>query len=208
MNSLDYVIIGTGSKGNAVRIENIMIDCGVSFKKMKEELYKCDTLLITHVHSDHLKISTFDQIRREFPRIKVYGNYEVAETITVDKIIHLKPFKLRKSKILVTPFDGFHDVEVTGYFLEFPNGINALYMTDTSKVKCPVDLPIDYCFLESNYSEDKLKQIAKQYSRKGYDPIANAKRHLSSDQCEAFYYTHRRNENSKLIELHMSERFY
>ena len=45
---IDYEIIGTGSKGNAVRLENIMIVCGVTFKKMHEALYKCDTLLITH----------------------------------------------------------------------------------------------------------------------------------------------------------------
>ena len=30
-----YNIIATGSKGNAVKIDDILIDCGVSFKKTK-----------------------------------------------------------------------------------------------------------------------------------------------------------------------------
>ena len=31
-----YNIIATGSKGNAVKIDDILIDCGVSFKKLKD----------------------------------------------------------------------------------------------------------------------------------------------------------------------------
>lgn len=34
-----YNIIATGSKGNAVKIDDILIDCGVSFKKLKD-VYK------------------------------------------------------------------------------------------------------------------------------------------------------------------------
>ena len=32
---LDYKVLSTGSIGNAVRIEDIMIDCGISYKTMK-----------------------------------------------------------------------------------------------------------------------------------------------------------------------------
>ena len=42
---LDYNVIASGSKGNAVRIENIMIDCGITFGRMEEDLYKVDTLI-------------------------------------------------------------------------------------------------------------------------------------------------------------------
>ena len=41
---LDYNVIASGSKGNAVRIGNIMIDCGITFGRMEEDLYKVDTL--------------------------------------------------------------------------------------------------------------------------------------------------------------------
>ena len=206
MIELDYHIIGTGSSGNAVRIENIMFDCGVPFKHMKEDLYKVDTLLITHSHSDHIKPATLDRIRKEFPGITVFGNADVAYQYDVDMVVGSKPFSLRKRRKVI-PFDGVHDVPVTGYIVQM-KGLNILYMTDTARVNPPGDLLLDYIFLESNFDERKLRQEAKRYKKHGYDPYLSVTRHLSTQKCKEFYYTHRRNEESKLIELHQSQRFY
>ena len=206
MIELDYHIIGTGSSGNAVRIENIMFDCGVPFKHMKEDLYKVDTLLITHSHSDHIKPATLDRIRKEFPGITVFGNADVAYQYDVDMVVGSKPFSLRKRRKVI-PFDGVHDVPVTGYIVQM-KGLNILYMTDTARVNPPSDLLLDYIFLESNFDERKLRQEAKRYKKHGYDPYLSVTRHLSTQKCKEFYYTHRRNEESKLIELHQSQRFY
>lgn len=206
MIELDYHIIGTGSSGNAVRIENIMFDCGVPFSHMKEDLYKVDTLLITHSHSDHIKPATLERIRKEFPGITVFGNADVAYQYDVDMVVGTKPFGLRKRRKVI-PFDGVHDVPVTGYIVQM-KGLNILYMTDTARVNPPSDLLLDYIFLESNFDERKLRQEAKRYKKHGYDPYLSVTRHLSTQKCKEFYYTHRRNEESKLIELHQSQRFY
>lgn len=206
MIELDYHIIGTGSSGNAVRIENIMFDCGVPFSHMKEDLYKVDTLLITHSHSDHIKPATLERIRKEFPGITVFGNADVAYQYDVDMVVGSKPFSLRKRRKVI-PFDGVHDVPVTGYIVQM-KGLNILYMTDTARVNPPSDLLLDYIFLESNFDERKLRQEAKRYKKHGYDPYLSVTRHLSTQKCKEFYYTHRRNEESKLIELHQSQRFY
>lgn len=206
MIELDYHIIGTGSSGNAVRIENIMFDCGVPFSHMKEDLYKVDTLLITHSHSDHIKPATLERIRKEFPGITVFGNADVAYQYDVDMVVGTKPFSLRKRRKII-PFDGVHDVPVTGYIVQM-KGLNILYMTDTARVNPPSDLLLDYIFLESNFDERKLRQEAKRYKKHGYDPYLSVTRHLSTQKCKEFYYTHRRNEESKLIELHQSQRFY
>lgn len=206
MIELDYHIIGTGSSGNAVRIENIMFDCGVPFSHMKEDLYKVDTLLITHSHSDHIKPATLERIRKEFPGITVFGNADVAYQYDVDMVVGTKPFGLRKRRKVI-PFDGVHDVPVTGYIVQM-KGLNILYMTDTARVNPPGDLLLDYIFLESNFDERKLRQEAKRYKKHGYDPYLSVTRHLSTQKCKEFYYTHRRNEESKLIELHQSQRFY
>jgi len=206
MIELDYHIIGTGSSGNAVRIENIMFDCGVPFSHMKEDLYKVDTLLITHSHSDHIKPATLERIRKEFPGITVFGNADVAYQYDVDMVVGTKPFGLRKRRKVI-PFDGVHDVPVTGYIVQM-KGLNILYMTDTARVNPPGDILLDYIFLESNFDERKLRQEAKRYKTHGYDPYLSVTRHLSTQKCKEFYYTHRRNEESKLIELHQSQRFY
>lgn len=207
MTELDYKIIATGSKGNAVRIENIMIDCGIPFSRMHEELYKVDTLLITHSHSDHVKESTYNRIREEFPNIKTYANYDVAYRYDIDKVISTEPFVLKKKRIVI-PFPGVHDVPVTGFVIRM-KGNDILYMTDTSKVSPPEGMTFDYVFLESNYDERKLKELNKQYKRRGYDPYTNSVvRHLSTQKCKEFYYVNRKSEESKLIELHQSSRFY
>lgn len=205
--SLDYRVIASGSDGNAVRIENIMIDCGIPFKEMKEDLYKVDTLLITHSHGDHIKGTTLKSIRKEFPRIKVYANADVAYQYDVDVVIGSATLKLPKKRIVI-PFEGKHDVPVTGFVIQL-KGLNILYMTDTREVKMPIDCPLDYVFLESNYDERKINEIGRNYKRRGYDPRINSvARHLSTQKCKEFYYLHRRDKDSELIELHKSHRFY
>ena len=206
MEPLDYNIIGTGSSGNAVRIENIMFDCGIPFTKMKEDLYQVDTLLITHSHGDHVKAATFERIRKEFPLIKIYANADVAYQFDVDKVVGTCPFRLHGKRIVI-PFDGVHDVPVTGYIVQM-KGMNILYMTDTAKVDPPEDYPLDYVFLESNFDERKLREESKRYKKHGYDPYASVTRHLSTQKCKEFYFLNRRNNESKLIELHQSGRFY
>ncbi len=203
---LDYKILATGSKGNAVRIESIMFDCGIPFKHMKEELYKCRFLCITHTHKDHINPSTLKRIRKDFPRIQIIANYDVAYTYPVDIVAGTKPIMLKKG-ITLYPFEGQHDVPVTGYVIDM-KGCKILYATDTCKVINPIDDKLDYIFLESNYDEKKLRMIGSQYIKKGYDPYANAERHLSRERCKAFWFGNRRNADSPLIELHMSERFY
>lgn len=205
-STLDYHIIGSGSTGNAVRIGKVMIDCGMPYKDMKEDLYKCDTLLITHIHTDHLKKQTFLSILSDFPRIKTFANPTVAYQIYINEVISTYPFKT-PSGLVITPYEGRHDTEVT-YFTWEQNSQNIIYATDTNLVENPNRIKFDYLFLESNYDEQKLNEIAKQYARKGYDPWTSSHRHLSTQQSKAFYYMNRRSPESHWIELHKSGRFY
>lgn len=183
-----------------------MIDCGISFARMREGLYKVDTLLITHSHSDHIREPTLNRIRQEFPDIKVYANADVAYQYDVDKVIGALPFKLDQERTIV-PFDGVHDVPVTGYVIQM-KGLNILYATDTASVNPPEGLKFDYFFLESNFDLRKLKKLSRKYARHGYDPYLSVTRHLSTQKCKEFYFVNRRDENSVLIELHKSQRFY
>lgn len=206
MKKLDYKVIASGSDGNAVRIGSIMIDCGIPFAKMRDELYMVDTLLITHAHSDHIKLPTYKSIRKEFPRIKTYANADVAYQYDIDTVIGTKPFLLPKRR-LVMPYEGHHDVPVTFFIIQMDK-LNILYATDTNYVANPKELPLDYIFLESNYDERKLRETGKQYARKGYDPTESNLRHLSTQKCKEFYFVNRRSEESVLVELHKSHRFY
>lgn len=203
---IDYHIIKSGSSGNAVRIGPIMIDCGVPFKDMKEDLYKCDTLLITHLHTDHINKATFMSILSNFPRIKRFANPTVAYKYFVNEVISTTAFTT-PSGIVITPYAGRHDTEVT-YFTFQLDGKEVIYATDTNLVENPNGIKFDYLFLESNYDDQKLNAMAKQYANRSYDPWVSSHRHLSTQQSKAFYYCNRRGPESQWIELHKSSRFY
>ena len=65
-----YNIIATGSKGNAVKIDDILIDCGVSFKKLKDVYKHIRLVLLTHEHSDHFRPSTIRKLAAERPTLR------------------------------------------------------------------------------------------------------------------------------------------
>lgn len=204
---LNYHIIGSGSSGNAVRIENIMFDAGMSFNAMEEDLYKCDTLILTHIHSDHIKPQTLNKILREFPRIRVYGNPSVAYKFPVHQVFTEETFILKKSGAEITPFPAVHDVENSGFMIKM-NDLDILYITDTAEVNLPRNAKFDWFFIESNYDEVKLREASKKYKSGAYDPADSMYRHLSTQQAKGVYYTHRKSKDSQFIELHKSKRFY
>ena len=183
-----------------------MIDCGVAFSDMKEDLYKCHSLLITHAHSDHLKINTLRQINSQFPWIKVYGNPPVAYKTWVYEVIGTESFTLDDGTI-VTPFEAVHDVPTVGFMMK-KGDIDILYVTDTAEVNIPKGSRFDYFFIESNYDENKIREAAKKYKSGRYDPVDSTYRHLSTQQAKGVYYSHRKSKDSAFIELHKSSRFY
>lgn len=201
-----YEIISTGSKGNSVIINDVMVDCGIAFKKLKEYLYDVKYLLLTHIHSDHIKPTTLKRIKKEFPHIKVIGNYEIAQLYDVDHIINAG-FPMDIDNYTFEAFECVHDVVTYGYAWAF-NDNEIIYATDTNSLENAPERKYDYLFLESNYDVEKLELARGKRSKYGYDPYISGLRHLSTKDCKTFYYLNRRNKESKLIELHMSERFY
>jgi hypothetical protein len=68
---MTYEIISTGSKGNAVVLDGvILVDCGVSWKKLRPYAQKLRLVLLTHVHGDHFKPATVRALHRERPGIR------------------------------------------------------------------------------------------------------------------------------------------
>lgn len=196
--------MASGSKGNCVIINDVMVDCGVPIKKVKEDLYDIKYLLLTHVHSDHIKPTTLQTIKKLFPKIVTIGNYEVHQRFGVD-IICNADFEIVTDDYTFTPFECPHDVLTYGYTWKY-KGLDILYATDTSCMDYAPEQKYDYFFLESNHDEKKVEQI--DISRYGYNAYAGAKRHLSTQQAKGFFYSKRKDKASVWVELHKSSRFY
>ena len=202
---MNYKIVSSGSQGNCVIIENLMIDCGIAYKDLEKYLPDIDYLFITHKHGDHLKETTYNRIRREYPHIKTMGNYEVAYEVTVDKIITDNRIKL-DSNHYITPFPVPHDVICFGVVGEFEDK-DYIYVTDSAGTKSWPRGKYDYLFIESNHDPQKVA-MANKKKRFGYNVWAGAKRHTSTHDSKAFYFANRKSEDSEWIELHKSKRFY
>ena len=202
---MNYKIISTGSKGNCVIINDVMVDVGVPFGKIKNELYDIKYLLITHVHSDHLNIKTIQQVAENFPRIKIIGNYEVHDFYNCN-IIANAGFEIVTDDYVFTPFQCVHDVLCYGFTWTFEDQ-EIIYATDSSTLEHAPKKKYDWLFLESNHDEQKLEQV-RNVQKGSYNPYLSGKRHLSTQQAKAFFYLNRRNDESQFIELHQSSRFY
>jgi ribonuclease BN (tRNA processing enzyme) len=202
---MNYKILSSGSKGNCIVINDVMVDCGLAFSKIKEELYNIKYLLITHTHGDHLKFKTIAGIAKLFPKIQIIGNYEVHDVFNCNYIANAG-FNIVTNDYIFKPFECDHDVLTYGYTWTF-KGLDIIYATDTNNLGQAPAKQYDYFFLESNHDEKKLEAI-KDENHGSYNPYLSGKRHLSTQAAKAFYYQHRKSSESELIELHKSSRFY
>jgi phosphoribosyl 1,2-cyclic phosphodiesterase len=202
---MNYKIISSGSKGNCAIVNDVMIDCGIPFSKLKQELYNIKYLLITHTHGDHLKPKTIASIARNFPRIQIIGNYEVNDVYNCNHIANAN-FEIETDDYTFMPFECVHDVLCYGFTWN-TEGHEIIYATDTSTLENAPKKQYDYFFLESNHDEQKLNDVRDEY-KGGYNPYLSGKRHLSTQAAKAFYYQYRKTPDAELIELHKSARFY
>lgn len=204
---IDYKIIGSGSKGNAVIIDDMLFDCGVAYNKLKDELYDIKYLFVTHRHSDHLHVKTFQKIVKDFPRIKTIGNYDVARLVHIDEMVG-DMTKIKLKDRIIESFPCVHDVPCHGFVVTKDNK-KLIYATDTQSLEHAPKIKYDYFFIESNYDEKKIELIRNKSKKLyGYDAWQGAMRHLSSQKSRLFYFINRKDRDSLYIELHKSSRFY
>jgi phosphoribosyl 1,2-cyclic phosphodiesterase len=202
---MNYKIISSGSKGNCVIINDVMVDCGVPFRQIKQHLYEIKYLLLTHIHSDHINKKTLQLICEEFPRIKIIGNHEVHQVWNCN-IIANAGYRIETDDYNFYPFECSHDVLCYGFTWEH-DGKEIIYCTDTGTLENAPKKQYDYFFIESNHDEKKLEKARNEY-KGSYNPYLSGKRHLSTQAAKAFFFLYRKGFDSELIELHKSERFY
>lgn len=138
--------LASGSKGNAVLINDILIDCGISFKQIKQRLSLINKdikdikhLLITHEHDDHVSgigtllgnidipiymtQKTYNNFGRNFDKIRGKN---------INFINYYEEFCL--NNVLVTPIPLSHDSsDIVGYIFKGDEQVS--YFADTGYFK-------------------------------------------------------------------------
>ena len=206
---MNYNIISTGSPGNAVVLNDyILIDCGVSFKALKDVYRKLKIVLLTHEHIDHINKTTIKMLAQERPTLR-FGcciwlvpillecnvpkrNIDVYE---IGKIYDYRALKLSPIKL-------YHNVPNCGYKLFFGEK-RAIYATDTAHLNGITAKDYDLYLIEANYTEDDLEEriIAKTAAGQYCYELNVAERHLSHEQASQFLLENM-GKNSNYVFLH------
>lgn len=188
--------IASGSSGNCTFVETdstkILIDCGISSKKIEEglqsiniSLANIDGIVITHEHSDHIKGLATTCKKYNIP---VYGNAKTLSEIN-------KNIDLKNQKIFQTN-ENFEvgDIKIHSFSIPHdaadPCGFNLIY--DNTKISIATDIGhmennifkrldgSSFLLLESNYEPDMLKASRYPYSLK--KRILGPNGHLSNEE--------------------------
>ena len=201
---MNFNILNSGSDGNGLIIEDIiLIDCGISFKKLEDYYKKLRIVLLTHKHSDHFNKATIKKLAYERPTLRfACCEWLVDELVKCGvekkKIDVLKIGKNYNYKtFIVEPIKLYHDVPQCGYKLKI--GANKLiYATDTNKIDHIKAKNYNYYFIEGNYeNEEELHNRATdEYYEKRVKET-----HLSKVQATEWLMKNM-GENSKYVFMH------
>jgi L-ascorbate metabolism protein UlaG (beta-lactamase superfamily) len=194
---MEYKVISTGSKGNAVLINGvILIDIGVSFKTIKKYLKDIKLVLLTHIHGDHLNKKTLKKVMAERPSLRVACCPELYETVVetagktteIDVLTRMDMFKYDNIATINYTYL-YHDVANVAWHVELPTGEKALYATDTIRVDHIKAKDYDVYFLESNFLEEEIQEQIDEKKRQleyAYQERA-IETHLSHEKAEEFF---------------------
>ena len=205
-------VISSGSEGNAVIYNNaIMVDCGVSLKALNEVKRSLKIVLLTHKHSDHLKIRTLQRLQAERPTLRVAcGDFLLEELPCIKNIDVLQVGKIYDyGAFKVSPVKLYHDVPNFGWRIFLPNGQKIFHATDTVHLEGITAKGYDLYAIEHNYCEEYIQQAIEEAQANGEYTHAygNINTHLSIQQAMAFIEANRK-ESSEVLELHKSRSFY
>lgn len=205
------IILGSGSKGNAIILDTVLIDCGVSYKKLEPYIRQLTAVCMTHAHKDHLQPATVKRLAKERPSLwwicgeRLTGDL-LACGVRAAKIVPLRNGeKCRLNQFSAETFRVYHDVPNVGYKLNL-GGTRIFYATDTSTLDGIEAKNYDLYLIEANYGEAEIRERIRQKKADGlycYEERV-LRTHLSREQAEAWL-AENAGQNSKYMFVHMHE---
>lgn len=192
---MKFISLFSGSKGNASLIvadsgEALLLDCGVSFSKIKKGMQAAGVqekdllgILITHEHSDHVRGLSVMLGHWDKP---VYCNRRTALAlpfVTQNAVISENgEFEIGTFK--VCRYSTYHDAAGPCGYCFFADGKKISTLTDCGQVDVNVLSQIEGCdmlYIESNYDETMLS--CGPYPMALQCRIRSPKGHLSNVDC-------------------------
>ena len=203
---MTFKTIETGSGGNAFLLDNLMIDCGLPYSKIKDHLDGVKYILLTHIHGDHFNKTAIRKIAANHEHIvfvccewllsdlsNIIDGCRIME-FSVGTVYHFDGFK-------ISPVLAYHDVPNCGYRI-MKDGWKHLHITDTSTLEGITAYGYDSASIECNHHRGKALELieqAKDYGEFSHLPGA-INSHLSVEEVIEFCKV---NKIKKLYPVHV-----
>ena len=199
-------VISTGSKGNAYILENdneaLLIECGVSFKKVKEALSfnikKIKGCILTHEHNDHAKfIQEFAKFGIDIYSTEgTFSNFTKSHRFNIIK--NTQQFNLGEFIILTFPVH--HDViDPVGFVIYHKEIGKVLFCTDTYYIDYSFE-GIETFIIEANYSTETMS-CQNQFLEQRI-----IKSHMSLETCINTINSFDKSKTNQVILIHLSNK--
>lgn len=192
---MNYKIISTGSKGNAVVLnDRLLIDCGVNYKQISPYISGLQLVLLTHIHGDHFYPSTIKKLARMRPTLR-FGcckwlvNNLISCGVQKWRIDVFTPELLNtySEDLKITAVELSHNVPNCGYKILI-DGEKIFYATDTNNLNGITAPDFDLYLIEANYEDEEIMERIRKKEQTGqyayeYEVLKN---HLSKQKCDDF----------------------
>ena len=206
-------VISTGSTGNAVVLNGeILLDCGVPYKRIAPHADGLRLVLLTHQHGDHINQATVRRLHQEHPLIRfgccwwmVPHLLHAGVAVRCIDVYESEQTYAYDGGLFVQAFPLVHDVENCGYKV-WSNNQSALYATDTANMDGVTAPGFDLYMIEANHTEQELADRIARKEAAGefcYEYRAQAS-HLSREAAD-FWLAQNAGPNSRVIYLHQHQ---
>lgn len=207
---MNFHSFASSSEGNSYLISdgmtNILIECGLSHKKLQQacgfKLTTLDGVLVSHEHKDHCKCVE----KLLSSGIPVYLSQGTARALELpEKLLDMatemeagKQFSI--GTILIMPFSTFHDAqEPMGFVMQSTVDWDVFaFATDT--VNLPYNFPgVNILAVEANFQQDILDRSDRMPEKRKYrvsnthmeiDKLCQCLRRMDLSRCREIYLLH------------------
>ena len=166
-----FKTIETGSAGNAFLLDDLMIDCGLSWKKILHAAKKTSWVLLTHEHGDHLCIATLRKIVAIHSVGIVCGQWLkdalVSRGVPDDDIVIVEAGGIYEiGEYTISPIHAPHDVPNFGYRI-MKDGWRHLHITDSATLEGITAKNYDSASIECNHHRGRALELIKEADDEG-----------------------------------------
>lgn len=219
---MDIKVIASGSSGNAYLIDDgygtLLLDAGVPIKQIQAAtgfmVSQLSGVLLSHEHGDHSKAAK-DLMKLG---VNVYSSRGTYEKLRLSghraKVLESGRSYLVGDKWAVIPFDTIHDcAQPFGYIvISVATGEKVLFVTDSMYLDTVYN-GLDYMIIETNYSEEAIKESVEQgvispelmkRIMKSHMSLETVQEYLANcdlSQCKEIYLAHLSSDNSRADEF-------